>query len=687
MIIDTLTVQRIKAAAKIEEVVSDYISLRRRGSNLIGLCPFHNEKTPSFNVNPSRNIFKCFGCGKGGSPVDFVMEIEHLGYSEALRLLARKYNIEIQERELTDEERRQQSERESMLVLNSFARDFYVENLHSDEGSAVALSYLRQRGTSDEMIRLFQLGYSPDDGNRLPAAAKAKGFKAEFLTKTGLCIDNARGLYDRFHSRVIFPFHDVTGKVIGFGGRIMKKADNTGKYVNSPQSEVFDKSQTLYGIYQSRNAIAKADRVYMVEGYFDVISMHQSGVQNVVASSGTSLTTNQVRQLKRFTSNITVMYDGDPAGIHASMRGIDMLLQDGFNVRVVTLPEGDDPDSFAQRHTSEELVDYLDTHSEDFIRFKAQLGIAEAGDDPVKQARMISDIVQSISVIPDNITRGVYIRECSSLLHISEENLWIKHNDIAQKRHLDQQRVEQREQRLATTRVAATPTVANANKQAASDTAATTPFYKEERELLRCLVNYGNVIAIPVEGEDAQGQPVAETWTIADFIDDELQLDNIRFHDELFQRFYDEIIAYCSDPGHLLRREDLESDDFRLLDEKARVDVLRRQSDTLAAIERHFASLADNDLSRLAIELCENRYTLTDSQLLAYADLYGRLPAMTRNLVWTLKRAIVDQRLHELTPLLMTTTDPDEKRTMHDEYTNLVKAKKKLGNLLGRTVK
>lgn len=684
--IDALTVQRIKAAAKIEEVVSDYISLRKRGSNLIGLCPFHNEKTPSFNVNPARNIFKCFGCGKGGSPVDFIMEIEHLSYFEALKVLARKYGIEVQERELTDEERRQQSERESMLVLNAFARDFYVRSLHdSDEGRAVALSYLRQRGTSDEMLRLFEIGYSPDDGNALPAAAAAKGFKSEFLTKTGLCLDNPRGLYDRFHSRVIFPFHDVTGKVIGFGGRIMKKAENTGKYVNSPQSELFDKSQTLYGIFQAKNAIAKADRVYMVEGYFDVISMHQSGIKNVVASSGTSLTTNQVRQLKRFTSNITVMYDGDAAGIHASMRGIDMLLQDGFNVRVVALPDGDDPDSFAQRHTAQQLTEFLDSHSEDFIRFKAQLGIAEAGNDPVMQARMITDILQSIAVIPDNITRSVYIRECSAMLHISETELWTKHNAIAEKRHMDQLRAEERRVAVqSATPVPTTTPTASPSKPAAK---TKTPFYKEERELLRCLVNYGNVVAIEVNGTDDQGQPFSDKWSVAEYIDDQMQRDGLRFHHPLFQRFYDELLDYCFRQEHLLFHDDIVNPKFRQLDDKEKILDLHRQREKLAAIEQHFAAHPDNDLSRLAISLCENRYSLSDSQLLRYADIFSRLPSITRNLLYTLKLAIVNDRIRSLTETIQNPTDRQLAHQALSEYTSLLNVRKQLADKLGRPVK
>ena len=647
--IDALTVQRIKAAAKIEEVVSDYISLRKRGSNLIGLCPFHNEKTPSFNVNPARNIFQCFGCGKGGSPVDFIMEIEHLSYFEALKVLARKYGIEVQERELTDEERRQQSERESMLVLNAFARDFYVHSLHdSDEGRAVALSYLRQRGTSDEMLRLFEIGYSPDDGNALPAAAAAKGFKSEFLTKTGLCLDNPRGLYDRFHSRVIFPFHDVTGKVIGFGGRIMKKAENTGKYVNSPQSELFDKSQTLYGIFQAKNAIAKADRVYMVEGYFDVISMHQSGIKNVVASSGTSLTTNQVRQLKRFTSNITVMYDGDAAGIHASMRGIDMLLQDGFNVRVVALPDGDDPDSFAQRHTAQQLTEFLDSHSEDFIRFKAQLGIAEAGNDPVMQARMITDILQSIAVIPDNITRSVYIRECSAMLHISETELWTKHNAIAEKRHMDQLRAEERRVAVqSATPVPTTTPTASPSKPATAKTK--TPFDKEERELLSRLVQYGNVVAIEVNGTDDQGQPFSEKWSVAEYIDDQMQRDGLRFHDPLFQRFYDELIDYCLQPEHLLFHDDILNPKFRQLDDKEKIQDLRKQDEKLFAISRHFQNHPDKDISQLAFHLWEENAAhldlLIDSQRRDYGDIFSRMDSETRYSLNTLKLAIVKDEI------------------------------------------
>lgn len=689
--IDAQTVQRIKESARIEEVVGDYVSLRRRGANLIGLCPFHNEKTPSFNVNPSRNIFKCFGCGKGGGPVDFIMEVEHQTYGEALRTLARKYGIEIAEKEMNEEERARQNERESMMALNEWARGEFMHTLHeTDEGKAVGMSYLRERGTSDEMIKRFELGYSLENAESFTKTALAKGYKKEFLLKTGLSGESERGLYDRFHGRVIFPFHSVSGRVIGFGGRILKKKENTGKYVNSPQSEIYDKSQTLYGIYQSRDAIRRMDRVYLVEGYFDVISMHQSGVENVVASSGTSLTTGQVRQLKRFTSNITVMYDGDSAGIHASMRGIDMLLQDGFNVRVVLLPDGDDPDSFAQTHTSEELTTYLEKQSEDFILFKMKLGIADAGNDPVKQARMISDIVQSISVIPDNITRSVYMKECAAMMKISEEELWCKHNALSDQRRAEEVKKVEREQRMAAMerQKAVEQENGGAGKpQAQGAPVKRNPLAKEERELMRCVVKYGAVVAIPVEGTDEEGKTLSETWSVADYVAAELQSDDIAFGSELYNALFAEVMAYCTDESHLLTRSVLQNPEYKSMDDEGKIADLRRQEELMAGLEKHLVNHADNRLSQLAIKLCESRYELSDSQKLQFSDVFSRLPSVVHNLVWTLKLKIVKVRQAERASQLASALTDEEKKTLLTQIEALNRAKTELAEALGRSIK
>lgn len=422
--IDNETKERILAAAKIEEVVGDFVKLHRSGSNLKGLCPFHEEKTPSFMVSPSKNICKCFGCGKGGTPVNFIMEKEHLTFPEALRYLADKYHIEIKEKELTSEEMKAQSMRESMMQVNKFAAEYFVNTLwNTDEGKSVGLSYLRSRGISDEMIKKFKIGYCPDRYSAFYDTAIKSGFDPKVLTEVGLCSKGEKHTTDRFRGRVIFPVHSISGREVAFGGRALKMDDKTAKYVNSPESLIYHKSNELYGIYFAKNEIVKKDNVYLVEGYTDVTSMHQSGIENVVASSGTSLTYGQINMIHRFTSNITVLYDGDSAGIKASLRGIDMLLEHNMNVKVLLLPDGEDPDSFARSRNASDLLEYMEKNQKDFIAFKCELALKEAGDDPIKRSNLINDILRSISVIPDEIKRSVYIQDCQTRFGIKLETL------------------------------------------------------------------------------------------------------------------------------------------------------------------------------------------------------------------------------------------------------------------------
>lgn len=427
------TIERVFAAAKIEEVVGDYVTLKRRGANLIGLCPFHDEKTGSFTVSPSKGIFKCFGCGKAGHAVGFLMEIEQCSYVEAIRMLAKRYHIEIEERELTPEEQQRQDDRESMFVVNEFANKWFQDQLWStDEGRAAGMSYLRERGLREDTIRKFQIGYSPERAT-LWAAAKQAGYQEKYLVNdpdnephigTGVCLKSQDGrLYDRFRGRVIFPFFSASGKVVGFAGRLLKKNDKAGKYVNSPTSPLFEKHNELYGLYQAKQAIAKQDCCYLVEGQMDVIQMVQSGIENVVASGGTSLTTPQVKLMHRYTENITILYDGDKAGIKAALRGIDMILEEGINVKVVLLPDGEDPDSYARSHNAADFIAFIQAAQTDFIRFKTHLLSSEAGDDPAKRVDMINQVVQSISVIPDIIKRQVYIKDSASFLGIQEDVL------------------------------------------------------------------------------------------------------------------------------------------------------------------------------------------------------------------------------------------------------------------------
>lgn len=430
--IDQPTIDRILDAANIVDVVSEFVTLRKRGVNYVGLCPFHTDKTPSFYVSPAKNICKCFACGEGGTSVHFIMKHEQLNYFDALRFLAKKYNIEIQERELTEKEKQKRSDRESMLIVNSWAQKYFTTQLYEHvEGKTVGLRYFAERGFREDIIRKFQLGYSLDQRDALYKEATKNGYKKEFLEKTGLIIayDNG-GVNDRFRGRVIFPVHTLSGKVVAFGGRVLKKDEKTAKYVNSPESEIYHKSNELYGIYFAKQAIVKADCCFLVEGYTDVISMHQAGIENVVASSGTALTQGQIRLIHRFTSNITVLYDGDAAGIKAALRGIDLLLEDGMNVKVVLLPDGEDPDSFARKHNASQFAEFIKQNETDFIRFKTRLLLDDAGNDPIKRSALITDIIRTVAIIPDNIARSIYIRECSSMMEIDEQVLLNEVNKI-----------------------------------------------------------------------------------------------------------------------------------------------------------------------------------------------------------------------------------------------------------------
>lgn len=445
--IDQTTINKILDAARIEEVVGEFVHLRKRGVNYLGLCPFHDDKTPSFSVSPAKGICKCFSCGKGGNVVHFIMEHEQLNYYEALKWLAKKYNIEVVEKQLSAEDIQSKNERESMFVLNEFARDFFKSCLKKqDEGMSIGLRYFMERGLREDTIQKFQLGYSPEERDAFSRTALAKGYQKEYLLKTGLAVADDQGqLYDRYRGRVIFPIHGISGKIKAFGGRILKKNEKAAKYINSPESDIYHKSAELYGIYFARQAIVKQDRCYLVEGYTDVLSMHQSGVENVVASSGTALTKGQIQLIHRFTDNITVLYDGDPAGIKASLRGINLLLEEGLNIKVVLLPEGEDPDSFARGHSASELLDYLKKSENDFIRFKTEVLLQDAGDDPIQRATLIQDIVESIALIPNDIIRSEYVKECSRLLD-SPELLIQKEVNKKRQKHIERLR-QQRELR------------------------------------------------------------------------------------------------------------------------------------------------------------------------------------------------------------------------------------------------
>ena len=543
--IDRATVERILDAADIVDVVSEFVTLRKRGVNYVGLCPFHDDKTPSFYVSPSKGVCKCFACGKGGNAVHFVMEHEQITYPEALRWLARKYNIEIKERELTDEERLERGERESMFIVNEWAMGYFSDVLNTDpDGLAIGKQYFRSRGFRDDIIARFNLGFALSRRDALSTTAIAKGYKEEFLVKTGLCYKKeSGGLVDRYAGRVIFPWINVSGKVVAFGGRLLDSRTKgvQQKYVNSPDSDIYHKDHELYGIFQAKKAIVKEDRVFMVEGYTDVISMHQCGIENVVANSGTALSTHQIRLLRRFTPNIVLLYDGDEAGIHAAMRGTDMLLSEGMNIKVLVLPDGDDPDSFSRKHTAEEFRSYIEQHQTDFIEFKTALTLRGV-TDPVKRSEAISGIVKSISVIPNQITRDTYLHECALRLGMSEATLVGTMNRFisgAKEEQAKEAGREERRQQREGGDGAAQPApigLRSIDEQAG----------EVERMLISEVIRHGEeTIFEGLETDD--GQTV--NLSVAQYIDYDLAQDGICFANETYNRILAEAAEHSGEEG------------------------------------------------------------------------------------------------------------------------------------------
>ena len=607
--IDQATIDRILDAAQIVEVVSDFVTLRKRGVNYVGLCPFHNEKTPSFSVSPSKGLCKCFSCGKGGNAVHFIMEHEQMSYPEALRYLAKKYNIEIKERELTNEEKEVQSNRESKFIVKNFDRDYFqnIQKNHID-GRSIGLAYFRQRGFRDDIIDKFQLGFSTEGRDALAQEALRKGFKQEFLVKTGLCYEtDDHKLRDRFWGRVMFPVHTLSGKVVAFGGRVLSTENKKlAKYVNSPESEIYHKSNELYGIYFAKQAIVKQDRCFLVEGYTDVISMHQSGVENVVASSGTSLTPGQIRLIHRFTNNITVLYDGDMAGIKASIRGIDMLLEEGMNIKVCLLPDGDDPDSFARKHNATEFQNFIQEHETDFIRFKAQLLMEDAGKDPMKRAELINDIVRSIAVIPEAIVRDVYIKECGQLLRI-EDKLLV--SEVAKRRELQAEKGNKpiASNNAPTPQPGEMPPPFPPEEMEADTYQSFIPqegkegqeFYKYERLIIQMIVRYGEKVMCNLTDEEGNEVPV----TVVEYVINDLKEDELAFHNPLHRR----ILSEASEHIH----------------------------DQEFASERFFVAHPDPKISTIATELASDRYQLS------------KYHSKTQKLVTD------EERLYEMVPMLM----------------------------------
>lgn len=671
--IDQITIARIQDAAQIVDIVSDFVTLRRRGVNWVGLCPFHDDHTPSFYVSPSKNICKCFVCGEGGPPVHFVMKHEQLSYYEALKYIARKYNIEVVEKEFTDEEKQAQSDRESMFILNEYARDYFVKILHTHpEGKAVGLTYFRERGFRDDIVKKFQLGYSLEQRDAFSVEAQKAGYRRDFLLKTGLSAGREQNqpLVDRFRGRVIFPVHTLSGKVVAFGGRILKKAENVGKYVNSPESDIYSKSNELYGIYFARNAIVKQDKCFLVEGYTDVISMHQAGIENVVASSGTALTHGQIRMIHRFTENITVLYDGDTAGIKAALRGIDLLLEDGMNVKVVLLPEGEDPDSFAKKQNAENFNRYISDNEVDFIRFKTQLLLKEVGDDPIKRAGLISNVVGSIALIPNSITRSVYIQDCSQLLNMQERVLIAEINKIRRRNY--ERKKEQDDREAARSEKQEQLTASAGIIENGGQTPSVNPFDKYELEILRYVVRYGNTpLYQKFENQKRkEGKRVVEEDVlveegpgVTEFVRYDLERDHITFSNDLYRQMFDEAVEHMDDahfdPG------------------------------------RYFLSHPDPQVSKLASELMSDRYHLSkihakilgeelddkSSRLLEKNLLNSYVPRATTEL----KNFYVLQKIEELKKE-MKAGNKDDFVTLITELKKLQEIKKVLAKELGERI-
>ncbi|MCB0396772.1 MAG: DNA primase [Flavobacteriales bacterium] len=647
------TIDRIIEAARIEEVVGDYVTLKKRGANYIGLCPFHDEKTPSFNVSPVRGIYKCFGCGKGGNAVNFLMEHEHYAYPEALRFLGKKYGIEVEDEQQTDEQKEAVQERESLYIVSAFAQRYYTEVLHNtEEGKAIGLTYLKERGVTPAMTERFVIGYAPDQWDGLLNAATHEGHNPEFLDKTGLTLSGENGKrHDRFRGRVMFPIRNVTGRVIGFGGRTLRSDKKTAKYINSPESEIYHKSHVLYGLYESRKAISEQDVCYLVEGYTDVISLHQAGVENVVASSGTSLTEGQIRLIRRYTPNVTILYDGDAAGIKASFRGIDLILEEGLNVRVVLFPDGEDPDSYARKSGGEALKEYITSNSKDFISFKTGLLWEEASGDPIKKAALIKDIVQTIALIPDAVTRSVYVKECASILQIDEQALI----SVLNKSRRDKARKENTS--ASPEEYASVPDDVPVQYRESQERPATDISF-QERDLLRVLLQYGNhELSIVRTEENAEKEMEPETMSVADFIVSELSADDITLEHAVYGRIFDEIMTAVNNGS--------------LPDEKK------------------FLHHSDPEIAHHAIDLCTSRYQLSgnwEKRGIMVETEEMVLRKTVYNVVYALKERRVMDMIEKNQIKLKDTASDEEVMKLLEVQKLLENARKQISNQLGRVI-
>ena len=645
--IDRATIDKIMDATNIVDVVGEFVTLRKAGVNYKGLCPFHDDKTPSFMVSPSKQICKCFACGEGGTAINFLMKHEQITYPEALRWLAKKYNIEIQEKELTEEEKKEQSDRESMFIVNDWAMHYFQDVMKNDpDGIAIGRQYFRSRGIRDDIIEKFNLGYALQKRDALAQAAQKAGYQAEFLVKTGLCINGEKGLHDRYAGRVIFPWLNVSGRVVAFGGRLLDSRTKgvQQKYVNSPDSEIYHKERELYGLFQAKKAIAKEDRVYMVEGYTDVIAMHQCGLENVVANSGTALSTHQIRLLRRFTQNITLLYDGDEAGIHAAMRGTDMLLAEGMNIKVLLLPDGDDPDSFSRKHSAQELKDYIEQNQTDFITFKTRLTV-ENVTDPVKRSEAIGGIVKSISMIPDQILRSTYLSELSQRMGIKEQTLLNSMNGMIRKELEEKEKEQERE---LNRQGGQEPPADNSLMQSALNTLS--PSNEVERLLIQSVVRDGEKV-IYENVETDNGEVI--NLTVAQYISYDLGQDNLTFHDARYNQILEEAVAHSGEEGF-----------------KA---------------ETYFIQHPDVNISALAAELAIDRHQLGKGFQLKERE--GGLKQHVLHLVLDLRLDIIEQRMKEVQQQLRQVgNDMERANALLEEYKNTQLIRDALARQLGKGV-
>ena len=653
--IDRQTIDKIMDATNIVDVVGDFVTLRKAGVNYKGLCPFHDDKTPSFMVSPSKQICKCFACGEGGTAVNFLMKHEQITYPEALRWLAKKYNIEIQEKELTDEEKQQQNDRDSMFIVNDWAMKYFQEILKNDpDGIAIGKQYFRSRGIRDDIIEKFNLGFALSKRDALAMAATKAGYKAEFLVKTGLCIQGEKGIHDRYAGRVIFPWLNVSGRVVAFGGRLLDSRTKgvQQKYVNSPDSDIYHKDHELYGLFQAKKAIAKEDRVYMVEGYTDVIAMHQCGLENVVANSGTALSVYQIKLLRRFTQNITLLYDGDEAGIHAAMRGTDMLLAEGMNIKVLLLPDGDDPDSFARKHTATEFKAYIEQNATDFISFKTRLTV-ENVTDPVKRSEAIGGIVKSISVIPEQILRSTYLSTLAQRLGIKEQTLLNSMNGMIRKDIEDKEKERERQGNKETGRqgVQDNTSAAFGHVLDSMDSLnSVSPSSEVERLLIQSVIRHGEeVIFENLETEDGG----TTSLTVAQYVDYDLGSDGLTFHDERYNQILREAVAHSGEEGF-----------------KAEI---------------YFMHHPDADISHLATQLAIDRHQLGKSFQVKQRE--GSLRQHVQHLVLDLRMDIVEKRLKEIqTEMRQVGSDRERAMELMEEFKSAQELRNALAKQLGNDI-